>query len=204
MAAVPVKAPRDALTGKAAFQAAGYRRRGSRRSERGGATGAESAANRSHRGGPRRKRATKSHAWDNMCPTRGAICVPRVGQAWFHAWDRSSPSDEAAHQTRRGGCMAASLNANCRLTQESQNCIARIISHTESQRNRESYRGNCKTTEYTEHTERYPPVSFALPCIPWFNKKLCQRFCNWLYRYNHLKLNLRFTQVVITHQKHKA
>ena len=33
--------------------------------------------------------------------------------------------------------MAASLNANCRLTQESQNGIARIISHTESQRHRD-------------------------------------------------------------------
>ena len=48
--------------------------------------------------------------------------------------------------------------------------------------NLSTYRGNCKTTEYTEHTERNPPVSFAFPCIPWFNKKLCQRFCNWLIR----------------------
>ena len=115
---LPVKAPRDALTGKAAFQAAGYRRRGSRRSER-GAAGVESAANRSgasRRQRPRRKRAEKSHAWSYMCPTRGAICVPRVGQAWFHAWDRSSPSGETDRQSRGMRAFAVSLNANCRLS----------------------------------------------------------------------------------------
>ena len=26
--------------------------------------------------------------------------VPRVGQAWFHAWDRSSPSGETDRQAR--------------------------------------------------------------------------------------------------------
>ena len=87
---LPVKAPRDALTGKAAFQAAGYRRRGSRRSER-GATGVESAANRSGRiEAPKaetqesrkvpRVELYVSHAWSYMRPTRGTGMVPRVGQ----------------------------------------------------------------------------------------------------------------------------
>ena len=87
---LPVKAPRDALTGKAAFQAAGYRRRRSRRSER-GATGVESAANRSGRiEAPKAKTQESrkvprvgqyaSHAWSYMCPTRGTGMVPRVGQ----------------------------------------------------------------------------------------------------------------------------
>ena len=94
MAAVPVKAPRDALTGKAAFQAAGYRRRGSRRSER-GATGVESAANRSGRiEAPKaetqesrkvpRVELYVSHAWDRHGSTRGTGQVPSVKRAGRH------------------------------------------------------------------------------------------------------------------------
>ena len=93
MAAFPVKAPREALTGKAAFQAAGYRRRGARRTggywhgERGEPVGA-------HRG------ANGQDAREPQCPTRGAICVPRMGQYASHAWDWSSPSGEAGREAR--------------------------------------------------------------------------------------------------------
>ena len=84
---LPVKAPRDALTGKAAFQAAGYRRRGSRRSERGGLLARRArrtGRGASRRQGPRHKRAAKSHAWDRHGSTRGTGQVPSVKQAGGH------------------------------------------------------------------------------------------------------------------------
>ena len=86
MAAVPVKAPREALTGKAAFQAAGSRRRGARRSERGGywrgergkpVASGRAKTQESHKV-PRMGQYV-SHAWSYLCPTRGTGMVPRVG-----------------------------------------------------------------------------------------------------------------------------